>query len=414
MSKPPIGRLVDRIAAVFVPIVLLIALFTFAAWYTVGPAPQLPHALTTAIAVLVIACPCALGLATPIAIMVAMGRAAQFGVLIRNGDALQSAAGITHLVVDKTGTLTEGQPRVTDIYCEGDTAQEQALAWAAGLERQSEHPLARAVVESAQARGITPSPVQAFHAEAGQGVRGQIDGRAMFLGRQEWLPELGISCDDRLLAQARHAARAGATPVWLADARRAIAVLALRDPVRADTPAALQALQRRGIELVMCTGDHPDTAQAVARELGIDAVHSRVLPQYKADIVKQLQERGHTVGMVGDGVNDAPALAQANVGFAIGGGTDIAIESADVTLAGNSLANVASAVALSGATLRNIRQNLFGAFIYNVTGIPLAAGVLYPLTGWLLSPVFASIAMALSSVTVVSNANRLRLFKPVE
>jgi Cu+-exporting ATPase len=346
--------------------------------------------------------------------MVGMGRAAQFGVLIRNGDALQSAAGITHLVVDKTGTLTEGRPRITQVYCDAGVEDDQALGWAASLEKQSEHPLALAVIESAQARNIALLPVVDFHAEAGQGVQGRLEDREMFLGRQEWLEELGIPCAEALLEQARLAAGAGATPIWLGDRQRAVAVLALRDPVRTDTLAALQALKRRDIEIVMCTGDHPDTARAVAAELGIDAVYSRVMPQHKADVVKHLQSRGRSVGMVGDGVNDAPALAQADVGFAIGSGTDVAIESADITLAGNSLASVASAIALSRATVRNIKQNLFGAFIYNVTGIPLAAGILYPVTGWLLSPVFASIAMALSSVTVVSNANRLRLFKPVE
>jgi Cu+-exporting ATPase len=414
MSKPPIGRLVDRIAAVFVPIVLAVAALTFAAWSLFGPAPQLPHALTTAIAVLVIACPCALGLATPIAIMVGMGRAARFGVLIRNGDALQAAAGITHLVIDKTGTLTEGRPRVTDIHCAEGVDTGQALAWAAGLEAASEHPLAQAVLASARERDITPSRASGFRAEPGHGVQGSIDGRELFVGRQEWLAQLEIPRDEVLTRASDTMAGQGITPIWLGDRQGAIAVLGLRDPVRHDTPAAIDALRRQGIEPVMCTGDHPDTAAAVAAELGIETVHSRVLPQHKAEVVKQLQMQGHTVGMVGDGVNDAPALAQAHVGFAIGAGTDVAIESADVTLAGSSLTSVANAVALSRATLRNIRQNLFGAFIYNVTGIPLAAGVFYPLTGWLLSPVFASIAMALSSVTVVSNANRLRLFKPLE
>jgi Cu+-exporting ATPase len=414
MSKPPIGRLVDRIAAVFVPAVLVVAGLTFTAWFVLGPAPQLPYALTTAIAVLVIACPCALGLATPIAIMVGMGRAAQFGVLIRNADALQSAAGISHLVVDKTGTLTEGRPRVTAIHCADGIDEDRALAWAASLEQQSEHPLALAVVESAQRRNLSLAAVADFLAEAGQGVKGRIGEQQLFIGRQEWLAELTVPLDDALRSRAEAMARQGTTPVWLASRQAALAVLGLRDPLRADTPAAVRALRGLGIELVMCTGDHPDTARAVAAELGIDAVYSRVLPEDKADVVAQLQARGDTVGMVGDGINDAPALAQAQVGFAIGAGTDVAIESADVTLASNSLASVASAIALSRATLSNIRQNLFGAFVYNVTGIPLAAGVLYPFTGWLLSPVFASIAMALSSVTVVSNANRLRLFKPVE
>jgi Cu+-exporting ATPase len=343
-----------------------------------------------------------------------MGRAAQFGVLIRNGDALQSAAGISHLVVDKTGTLTEGRPRVTEIHCADGVTADRALGWAASLEQQSEHPLALAVVESAQRRNLSLAAVADFLAEAGQGVQGRIGEQQLFIGRQEWLTTLAVPVNAALRERAQDMARQGTTPVWLASRQAVLAVLGLRDPLRADTPAALDALRKLGIALVMCTGDHPETARAVAAELGIDTVYSRVLPQHKADVVKQLQAQGYTVGMVGDGVNDAPALAQAQVGFAIGAGTDVAIESADVTRASNSLASVASAIALSRATLRNIRQNLLGAFIYNVTGIPLAAGVLYPLTGWLLSPIFASIAMALSSVTVVSNANRLRLFKPVE
>jgi Cu+-exporting ATPase len=414
MSKPPIGRLVDRIAAVFVPIVLLIGAATFFAWYAFGPAPQLPYALTTAIAVLVIACPCALGLATPIAIMVGMGRAAQFGILIRNGDALQSAAGISHLVVDKTGTLTRGQPRVTAVHSIAALNENDALQLAASLEQGSEHPLAHAILQSCGERGLDLRAVTGFSAEPGQGVSATLNGARFFVGRQEWLQERQLHIDRELLEQAQQLAAGASTPVWLADEHQALAVLALRDPVRADTPAALERLRGLGIQVVMCTGDHADTARAVAAELGIENVHSRVLPADKARIVEQLQQQGHTVGMVGDGVNDAPALARAHVGFAIGSGTDVAIESADVTLASNSLASVATAVALSTATLRNIRQNLFGAFVYNTLGIPLAAGLLYPLTGWLLSPVFASAAMALSSVTVVSNANRLRLFKPVE
>jgi Cu+-exporting ATPase len=414
MSKPPIARLVDRVAAVFVPVVLVIAALTFIAWLGLGPQPPLPFALTTAIAVLVIACPCALGLATPIAVMVGMGRAAQLGILIRNADALQAAAGISHLVVDKTGTLTEGRPRVIDIHCADGGDEASVLQWAASLEHGSEHPLARAIVESAQLRGLDLLPVTSFQAEPGQGVSGRVSEHLLSVGRQEWLESRAIHIDARLAAQADDMAARAATPVWLADATRALALLGLRDPVRTDTAAAIRSLRAQGIEVVMCTGDHPATAQAVADELHISAVHSRVLPQDKARVVQALQQQGHTVGMVGDGVNDAPALAQAHVGFAIGSGTDVAIESADITLTGNSLASVANAISLSRATLRNIKQNLFGAFIYNTLGIPLAAGVLYPLTGWLLSPVFASAAMALSSVTVVSNANRLRLFRPLE
>jgi Cu+-exporting ATPase len=411
LSKPPIARLVDQVAAVFVPVVLAIAVLTFLAWFNLGPEPRLSFALTTAIAVLVIACPCALGLATPIAVMVGMGRAAQFGILIRNADALQGAARITHLVVDKTGTLTEGRPRVTEIHCVPGQEANTLLQWAASLENASEHPLARAVVESARHRNLALLPVQDFRAEAGQGVSGRVADRQLLIGREEWLISRGVNVDEQLGAQARALASRAATPVWVAGETAALGVLGLSDPVRADTASALRSLHARGIEVVMCTGDHPDTAEAVARELGIREVHSRVLPQHKTDVVRALQQEGHTVGMVGDGVNDAPALSQAHVGFAIGSGTDVAIESADVTLTGNSLASIATAVALSKATLRNIKQNLFGAFVYNSLGIPLAAGVFYPLTGWLLSPVFASVAMALSSVTVVTNANRLRLFR---
>lgn len=415
MSKPPIGRLVDKIAAVFVPVVLVIAVVTFAVWLTIGPQPQLPYAITTAIAVLVIACPCALGLATPIAIMVGMGRAAQLGILIRNGDALQSAAAISHLVVDKTGTLTCGKPAVTDIYCQSGVSEKQVLQLAATLEQASEHPLAAAIVQSASDRELPLKTLENFHSEAGQGIEGRINGQQWLLGREEFIQSRQLQIDSNLENQAKRIVANGGTPVWLANQQACVAVLGLHDPIRGDTPAAVAALQQQGIEIVMCTGDHQGTAQAVADKLKIRTVHSRVLPQDKAEIVKQLQQRqGHTVGMVGDGVNDAPALAQANVGFAIGSGTDVAINSADVTLANNSLASIANAVSLSQATLGNIRQNLFGAFIYNTLGIPLAAGVLYPLTGWLLSPMFASAAMALSSVTVVTNANRLRLFKPVE
>jgi Cu+-exporting ATPase len=414
MSKPPIGRLVDQVAAVFVPVVLVIATLTFFSWLYFGPEPQLPFALTTAIAVLVIACPCALGLATPIAITVGMGRAAQLGILIRNGDALQSAADISHLLVDKTGTLTEGQPRVTEFHCIDTAAKEHVLQWAASLEHASEHPLAEAIVAAAAERALQLLPVQSFHAEAGQGVCGSIENRVLYIGRQEWIESRHVGIDSSLREHARRMARQAMTPVWLADQTQALAVLGLRDPVRTDSPAAVRKLHAQGIEVVMCTGDHADTAQAVALELDIKSVHSRVLPADKADVIRALQQQGFTVGMVGDGVNDAPALTQAQVGFAIGSGTDAAIESADVTLASNSLASVATAISLSKATLSNIRQNLFGAFIYNTTGIPLAAGLFYPLSGWLLSPVFASVAMALSSVTVVSNANRLRLFKPVE
>ncbi len=412
LSKPAIGRLVDKVSAVFVPIVILIAISAFAVWYFVGPEPSLAYALTAGIAVLVIACPCALGLATPIAIMMGTGRAAQLNILIRNSEALQSASSLTHLVVDKTGTLTRGRPEVTAVHSAGEMTGEELLVLAASLERQSEHPLGEAIVKAAEARGLKAREVTDFSAVSGRGIQALIEGDRAWLGNRHFLREAGIELPAELRETAEQEARQGGTPIWLAAAGRLQGLLILRDPIREDTPVAVKALQKRGVTLVMCTGDNAVTARAVAASLGIEEVHSEVMPEDKLEVVKALQARGHKVGMVGDGVNDAPALAQADTGFAIGSGTDVAIDNADITLAGDSLANVSTAIAISTATLRNIKQNLFGAFIYNVTGIPLAAGVLYPLTGWMLEPMFASAAMALSSVTVVTNANRLRFFKP--
>ena len=412
LSKPPIGRLVDKVSAIFVPIVILIAIVTFIVWYLVGPEPSLAFALTAGISVLVIACPCALGLATPIAIMMGTGRAAQLNILIRNSEALQSAASITHLVVDKTGTLTRGRPEVTAIHPVEGVAEADLLRLAVSLEKHSEHPLAEAINKAAGERDIAPVPVEEFEAVSGRGIQARVEGRHAWLGNRHYLEAQGVSIPDEFARLAEQEARRGGTPIWLADESGLKGLLVLRDPLREETPAAVKALQKRGITLVMCTGDNAITAQAVADELGIEAVHSEVMPEDKLEVVKELQAQGHKVGMVGDGVNDAPALAQADTSFAIGSGTDVAIENADITLAGDSLANVTTAIEISSATIRNIKQNLFGAFIYNVTGIPLAAGVLYPLTGWLLEPMFASAAMALSSVTVVTNANRLRFFKP--
>jgi Cu+-exporting ATPase len=411
ISKPPIGRLVDRIAGVFVPIVILIAAASFAWWLFMGPEPRLAFALTTAIAVLVIACPCALGLATPIAIMVGTSRAAQANVLIRNSDALQSASRLTHVVVDKTGTLTEGRPTVTAIRSAGEFAEDEVLGWAASLESGSEHPLAEAVLAAQAERGLPLHRLDDFTAVAGRGVRGVHGGRTYLLGSDRFLVEEGVDLPAELRAEAEAQAARGGTPVWLAGGGALMGLLVLKDPVRPDSAAAINALKRRGITVVMCTGDNHATAAAVAREVGIDEVHSEILPEAKLAVVQELQERGFRVGMVGDGVNDAPALARADTGFALGSGTDVAIENADITLSGNSLGLVATAIAISAATIRNIRQNLFGAFIYNVIGIPLAAGLFYPFTGWLLEPMFASAAMALSSVTVVTNANRLRFFR---
>jgi len=412
LSKPGIARLVDKVSAVFVPIVIVIAFIAFDAWYFFGPDPSLAYALTAGIAVLVIACPCALGLATPIAIMMGTGRAAQLNILIRNSEALQSASKLTHLVVDKTGTLTRGRPEVTGIYPSAGMTREELLILAASLESQSEHPLAEAINKAARERKLSPRPVDDFLAVSGRGIQARIGGELAVLGNQHYLRDAGIEIPDDLRQVAEQEALLGGTPIWLGSGGKLGGLLVLKDPIREDTPKAVKALQRRGIQLVMCTGDNEITAQAVAKQLGITAVHSEVMPEEKLVVVKTLQAQGHKVGMVGDGVNDAPALAQADTSFAIGSGTDVAIDNADITLAGDSLANVSTAIAVSTATIRNIKQNLFGAFIYNVTGIPLAAGVLYPLTGWMLEPMFASAAMALSSVTVVTNANRLRFFKP--
>ncbi len=403
-SKPPIGRIVDKIAAVFVPIVLLITAITFLIWFNLGPDPRLGFALTTSIAVLVIACPCALGLATPIAIMVGTGRAAQAGILIRNGDALQAASHLTHLVVDKTGTLTQGKPAVTSKQA-FTINEHRLLQLATSLEANSEHPLASAIIQAADKDDINALPVDSFSAITGRGVQGTIDHVLYRLGNARFMTENSIAIEQAATTVTKHPA---ATPVYLADETKLLGVMLLEDPIRESSLLAVQRLQASGVEVVMCSGDNAHTVQTVAQHLGISQVHSEVLPEQKAEIVQNLQQQGFHVGMAGDGINDAPALAQANVGFAVGAGTDVAIENADITLANNSLDSISTAIDLSRATIRNIKQNLFGAFIYNVLGIPLAAGVLYPATGLLLSPVLASIAMALSSVTVVTNANRLR------
>lgn len=409
-SKPPIGRMVDKVAAVFVPVVLVIAAITFLVWFNLGPEPRAAFALTTSIAVLVIACPCALGLATPIAIMVGTGRAAQAGILIRNGDALQAASQLTHLVVDKTGTLTEGKPAVTGKQAFGIDTQ-RLLQLAASLENNSEHPLANAIIQAAEQESIATLPADAFEAITGRGVQGIIDHHLYRLGNARFMTEHAIQID---LAESSISENSAATPVYLADKSTLLGMLFLEDPVRESSFNAVQGLQASGIEIIICSGDNADAVKAVADKLKITQSYSNLLPEQKAEIVQTLQQQGLHVGMAGDGINDAPALAQANVGFAVGAGTDVAIENADVTLASNSLDSIRTAIDLSRATLRNIKQNLFGAFIYNVLGIPIAAGVLYPATGILLSPVFASIAMALSSVTVVTNANRLRFINTGE
>lgn len=409
-TKPAIGRLADKVSAVFVPTVMIIAVLAAMAWYNFGPAPQASYMLVAATTILIIACPCALGLATPLSVMVGVGKAAESGVLIRKGEALQQSSKLDLLVLDKTGTITEGKPSVTDILTVGDWSEDEVLQLAASLERGSEHPLAHAIITSAEARGLSLSDARDFETLSGQGVRGWLGERETLIGNRRWLNQLGI--DTRGLdSQADKLAKKASSPLYVAVDGQLAGIIAVADPIKSDSAAAIKRLHQRGLRIIMLTGDVKDTAQAIARQVGVDEVHAEVLPADKARIVRQFMERGHRVGMVGDGINDAPALAQATVGFAIGTGTDVAIESADVTLMRGSLHGVADAIEISGATLRNIKQNLFGAFIYNVLGIPIAAGVLYPVSGMLLDPVFAGAAMSLSSVTVVTNANRLRLFK---
>ena len=409
-SKPEIGRLVDQIAAVFVPVVVTIAVLTFLTWWTFGPEPSLGYAFVTSMTVLVIACPCALGLATPISIMVAVGRAAQSGILIRNGDALQTAGRLTTVVLDKTGTVTEGKPRVVAIAARQRWQEDEVLQWAASIEAGSEHPLAGAIVAEAEARGLAPAAVTDFEAVTGKGVRAKHDGKVILFGNQALMEAEGVDCGDVLALLDEHA-EAGRTPMILAVDGKVVGVIAVADTIKPDSKEAIRQLRELGIKVWMVTGDNEKTARAIAREAGIDEVRAQVLPEDKAEVVRELQRRGEIVGMVGDGINDAPALAQANVGFAIGTGTDIAIESGDVVLMQGSLLKVPETIKLSRATVRNIKQNLLGAFIYNVMAIPIAAGVLYPFSGLLLNPMIAGAAMAMSSVTVVTNANRLRYIR---
>ena len=413
-SKPAIGRLADRIAAVFVPVVMAIALLSALLWLWLGPQPGLNHAIVAATSVLIIACPCALGLATPMSIMVGVGKAAEAGVLIRDGDALQTATRLTTMVLDKTGTITQGTPSVTEIALTAHWDEQQVLSLAASLEAGSEHPLGQAIVDYAAARGISVHDMSHFDAVAGHGVTGVVSGSRLLLGNSKLLDRHEVRVSSEHLTLAQQMAEQAQTPVLLAVDGELAGIIAIAEPIKADASAAIQRLQQRGLKVLMVTGDNAATAGAIARQAGITEFRSGVLPQEKAAFISAQQHAGAIVGMVGDGINDAPALATANVGFAIGSGTDVAIESADITLMRDSLHGLADAIAVSEATVRNIKQNLFGAFIYNTLGIPIAAGILYPFTGLQLNPMIAGAAMALSSVTVVSNANRLRLFKPDE
>jgi Cu+-exporting ATPase len=406
-SRAPIQRLADVVSAYFVPAVVLIAIVTFGIWALYGPEPRMAYALVNAVAVLIIACPCAVGLATPMSIMVGTGRGAMAGVLIKNAEALEVLEKVDTLVIDKTGTLTEGKPRLTSVIAVPGQSESELLYMAASLERGSEHPLAAAIVAGAQAQGVGLSAAKDFQSITGKGVIGTVDGYRVALGNRKLFEELAVDLpllDDR----AEELRRDGQTVMFVALDGRAIGLLGVADPIKASTSEAVQQLREDGVHLVMLTGDSRTTAEAVARTLGIDAVEAEILPQQKGESVKRLQAAGHVVAMAGDGVNDAPALAQAQVGIAMGTGTDVAMESAGVTLVKGDLRGIVRARRLSRGTMHNIRQNLFFAFIYNALGVPLAAGVLYPVVGLLLSPMIASAAMTFSSVSVISNALRLR------
>ena len=409
-SRAPIQRLADQVAAWFVPAVIAIAVAAFILWALIGPEPRLAHAIVNAVAVLIIACPCALGLATPMAIMVGTGRGAHAGVLIKNAEALETLEKVAILVVDKTGTLTEGKPRVTSIIALSGHSENEVLRIAASLEQGSEHPLAGAIVAAAKERDIVPSKAEGFQAHAGRGITGSLDQRPVAAGNEVLFRELGTGLDE-VLGKADDPRLRGETAVFVAVSGKAAGVIGITDPIKRSTPPALSALRRLGIRIVMLTGDSRQTASQVAGELGIQEFYAEVLPEKKAEIVASLQKQGRTVAMAGDGINDAPALAQADVGIAMGTGTDVAIESAGITLVKGDLAGIVRARKLSRATMKNIRQNLFFAFLYNSIGVPIAAGILYPFFGLLLSPIFAAAAMSLSSVSVISNSLRLRNVK---
>jgi len=412
-SKAPIARLADTISGFFVPIVMILAVLTFVVWFDFGPQPQLVYGLVTAVSVLIIACPCALGLATPMSLMVGIGKGAENGILIRSGEALQTAQSIKTVVLDKTGTITKGKPELTDVIVADQQSilSDELLRLAASVETVSEHPLAEAIVEGAKAKGLALGKPEAFEAIPGHGVTAIVDGRKVALGNLKMLKRLNVDLGD-LEAKSETLANDGKTPMFAAVDGKAAGIIAVADTIKEDSKEAIAALHQMGIEVVMITGDNRRTAEAIARQVGLDRVLAEVLPEDKAHNVHLLQAEGKKVAMVGDGINDAPALAQADVGLAIGTGTDVAIEASDITLIKGSLKGVVTAIEVSRATMRNIKQNLVGAFIYNVLGVPIAMGVLFPFFGVLLSPLLAGAAMAFSSVTVVSNANRLRGFRP--
>jgi Cu+-exporting ATPase len=406
-SRAPIQKVVDTVAGYFVPAVLLVAIATLLVWWIWGPEPRLAHAIVNAVAVLIIACPCALGLATPMSIMVGTGRGASAGILIKNAEALEIMEKVDTLVVDKTGTLTEGKPKLTSVYALNDFVEQDILRFAASLEQVSEHPLASAIVKGAKDKGLTLMQVEDFNSLTGRGVTGGVKSHQIALGNATLMAELNVDTQ-QLVGRVDTLRQQGQTVMLISIDNKAAGLISVADPIKKNSVKALQQLHKSGIKVVMLTGDNQVTAQAVAQNLGIDQVYADVLPEQKAEVVKKLQQEGHIVAMAGDGINDAPALAQADIGIAMGTGTDIAMESAGVTLVKGDLLGISKAHRLSQSTMQNIRQNLFFAFIYNSLGVPVAAGLLYPFFGILLSPMIAAAAMSFSSVSVISNALRLR------
>jgi Cu+-exporting ATPase len=407
-TRAPIQKLADTVSGYFVPVVIGIALITFLIWSIIGPAPAMAYALVNAVSVLIIACPCALGLATPMSIMVGVGRAARAGILIKNAEAIETAEKVTHLITDKTGTLTAGKPQVVSRIGANATGESDLLQIAASLESQSEHPLARAIVEAAKKEKIELRDVTDFQSTTGGGISGKIEGKSILIGKEKFLADSGVTISEELKNEAQRLQEKAQTTVWLAVNGDAIGILGIADPIKETSKQAVRVLHQMGLKVIMCTGDNRRTAESVARELGIDEFSAEVMPAEKIDIVKKFKSQGAIVAMAGDGINDAPALAAADVGIAMGTGTDVAMESAGITLVKGDLMGIVKAMHVSRAVMRNIRQNLFFAFIYNALGVPIAAGVLYPFFGILLSPMIAGAAMSFSSVSVIANALRLR------
>jgi P-type Cu+ transporter len=410
-TRAPIQKLADTVSGYFVPAVIAIALITFLIWSIIGPAPAMAYALVNAVSVLIIACPCALGLATPMSIMVGVGRAAHAGMLVKNAEAIETAEKVTHLITDKTGTLTAGKPEVVSRIGTAATGERDVLQIAASLESHSEHPLARAIVEAAKKEKIELRDVTGFQSTTGGGVSGKLGGKIVLIGKEKFLTESSVTISEELKKEAHRLQEKAETTVWLAVDGNAVGVLGIADPIKPTTKKAIRELHEMDLKVIMCTGDNRRTAESVARELGIDEFSAEVMPDEKIDIVKKFKSKGAIVAMAGDGINDAPALAAADVGIAMGTGTDVAIESAGITLVKGDLIGIVKAMHLSRAVMRNIRQNLFFAFIYNALGVPIAAGVLYPFFGLLLSPMIAGAAMSFSSVSVIANALRLRSIK---